>query len=116
MHPQTLLAAITVLAMGVVPTLALPEPVAIPELLVDRAQCIGGHQLVGSGCPPGQKGKTSCSANDRAVVSIPRCFDHFGQASLLTNFIQIICKGSGPTWHIQNKCERGSCSDNCVCN
>ena len=77
MHPQTLLAAITVLAMGVVPTLALPEPKAIPELLVDRAQCVGGHHLVGSGCAPGRKGHTSCSADDRSVVSIPRCFDRF---------------------------------------
>ena len=77
MHLQTLLAAITVLAMGVVPTLALPEPVAIPELLVNRARCVGGHQLVGSGCPPGQVDKTSCSANDRAVVSTSRRFDHF---------------------------------------
>ena len=77
MHPQTLLAAITVLAMGVVPTLALPEPVAIPELLVDRAQCVGGHQKVGSGCAPARKGKTSCSADDRAVVSLRRCFDRF---------------------------------------
>ena len=70
MHPQTLLAAVAVLAMSIGPTLALPE--AIPELLVDRAQCIGGNYLVGSGCPPGKKGKTSCSANDRAVVSTPR--------------------------------------------
>lgn len=72
MHPQTLLAAIAMLAASISPTLALPE--AIPELLVDRAQCIGGHHLVGSGCPPGQKGKTSCSANDRAVVSNPYSF------------------------------------------
>ena len=115
MHPQTLFAAITVLAMGVVPTLALPEPVAIPELLVDRAQCIGGDNLVGSGCAPARKGKTSCSANDRAVVSIPRCYDHFDQAILLTALFQVICKGSGPTWQVQNKCQNGSCNNNCVC-
>ena len=55
--------------MAVAPALALPEaiPEAIPELY-NRAQCIGGDNLVGSGCGPRQKGKTSCSANDRAVV------------------------------------------------
>lgn len=69
MHLQSLLAAIAMLGMSIGPALALPEP--IPELMVNRAQCVGGHHLVGSGCPPGRRGKTSCSANDRAVVSIP---------------------------------------------
>ncbi|KAI4247976.1 MAG: hypothetical protein L6R42_009431 [Xanthoria sp. 1 TBL-2021] len=70
MQLQTLLSGVVPLMMAVSPALALPEaiPEAIPELY-DRAQCIGGKHLVGSGCGPAQKGKTSCSANDRAVVS-----------------------------------------------
>lgn len=68
MHLQTLLTA-TALAMALVPAaLALPE--AIPELdLQSRAQCLPGMHLEGSGCSPGQKGHTSCSANTGAVVS-----------------------------------------------
>ena len=71
MQLQTLFTAVAALAMSVGPALALPN--AIPEL-ESRAQCIGGHNLVGSGCGPGQKGKTSCSANDRAVVSTSSYF------------------------------------------
>lgn len=69
MQHQLLLTGPAALVMGISPALALPEPVAIPELLVDRGICIGGKNLVGSGCGPNQNGKTSCSANDRAVVS-----------------------------------------------
>lgn len=70
MQLQTVFSGVAVLMMAISPALALPEaiPEAIPELY-DRAQCIGGKHLVGSGCGPNQKGKTSCSANDRAVVS-----------------------------------------------
>ena len=68
MQFQTLLATVAALAVTISPALALPN--AIPELdLVDRAQCRPGHHLVGAGCAPGTKGHTSCSANDRAVVS-----------------------------------------------
>ena len=66
MHPQTIFTAMTVLALSVGQTLALPE--AIPELETS-AQCHPGEHLVGSGCAPSQKGHTSCSANKHSVVS-----------------------------------------------
>ena len=68
MQLTNILAAIAMLAMSAAPVLAAPE--AIPELDT-RAQCIGGHNLIGSGCAPRFRDKTSCSANDRAVVSNP---------------------------------------------
>ncbi|KAI4206667.1 MAG: hypothetical protein LQ346_000959 [Caloplaca aetnensis] len=69
MQLQLFLAGLAAFAMGISPALALPEPEAIPELLEARAQCIGGHHLVGSGCGPNQNGKTSCSANDPCIAS-----------------------------------------------
>ena len=70
MQFQALFATVAALAMTAGPALALPN--AIPELdLVDRAQCRPGHHLVGAGCGPSVKGHTSCSADDRAVVSVP---------------------------------------------
>ena len=69
MHPQTIFTAVAALAISVGPALALPN--AIPELeLESRGQCLRGKYLVGSGCDPGHKGRTSCSADKRAVVSI----------------------------------------------
>jgi len=70
MHPQTIFTAVAALAISVVPALALPE--AIPELELesrDNPQCHPGEHLVRSGCPPGWRGHTGCSANKRAVVS-----------------------------------------------
>ena len=102
MHPSTILAALSGLALTLSPVLALPnpDPVAIAEadadfpadigaepivnddpntpegaenILSTRAQCRPGRHLVGSGCSPGAKGHTSCSADKRAVVSL-YCF------------------------------------------
>ena len=60
MHLQTFL-----------PALALPEAEAVADLLAPRVpQCLhGSHNKVGAGCPPGQRKRTSCSADDSAVVS-----------------------------------------------
>ena len=69
MQFQTILAALAAVSMGIAPVLAAPE--AIPELEVKRDQCIHGQQVLkGSGCAPSRKGKTSCSANGREVVSV----------------------------------------------
>ena len=57
-------------ALAIVSVQALPE--AIPALLETRDQCIHGIHKVGSGCPPGQRGKTSCSADHKYVVSRQR--------------------------------------------
>ena len=68
MHFQIYCTAVAALAMSIGPGLALPEPIPVLEL-ESRAQCLPGKHLVGSGCSPGRKGHTSCSADKRAVVS-----------------------------------------------
>ena len=116
MQLTNILAAIAMLAMSAAPVLAAPE--AIPERDT-RAQCIGGHNLIGSGCAPRLRDKTSCAANDRAVVSNPQSSPRAPGTLVvdvyLLAFAQIICTGPGPTWHLQNACQRGSCNNNCVC-
>ena len=93
MQFQALLAAVATLAMTIGPVLALPN--AIPELdLVDRAQCRPGHHLVGAGCGPGVKGHTSCSADDRSVVSDsigfgPKC-TFFTESKFVLSFSKVI--------------------------
>ncbi|KAL9581834.1 MAG: hypothetical protein Q9212_003656 [Teloschistes hypoglaucus] len=82
MQLQTLLPAIAAILIGISPALALPEPVAnaepvaIPELLANRAVCLGGHHDLGSSCLPTNKGKLSCSTNDKIVVSHHPLFWH----------------------------------------
>lgn len=67
MQLRSLLTAMTVLAVGITPVLALPG--AIPELFDRAPQCIAGGKQAGSHCEAGNLGAQACSNDNTAKVS-----------------------------------------------
>ena len=69
MHFSTIILATAAFSTAIAAPSAIPE--AIPELEARVPTCLAHAQLKKSGCAPDQNGHFACSADHRAVVSLP---------------------------------------------